>query len=186
MKNIEIENKQIQISTDLTQLSLKKFEKAINIFQKSYDMQFEKFIDLIEVMTNLTPDDIEDLHIDDFKKIVDIIENIEFTSFEKKFINQIEIDGITYKSKSDGADYKFSVREIFLMQDILEKNPENYLLDLIAIVFREVDAEGNLIGDLKSESIEKRKEVFKDIKMDVVGPYLSSLSEYFLTNINAK
>jgi hypothetical protein len=186
MKNLEITTKQVEIITDLTQLSLSQFEQAISIFNKEYETSIEKFIDLIDIMTNLTPSEIEDLDINDFKKIIDIIEGIEFTSFEKKFINQIEIDGVIYKSKSDGSDYKFSVKEIFLMQDILQKNPDSYLLDLIAIVFREVDADGNLIGDLKTESIAKRKELFKDIKMDVVGPYLTSLSEYFLMNSNVK
>lgn len=186
MKKLELTNKEVIITTDLTQLSISEFENAVSIFNKEYSTSIERYIDLIEVMTNLSISEIEDLDIFDFKKIIDVIETIKFHDFEKKFINEIQIGGVTYKSKSTDSEYKFSVKEMFIINDVIVKNPENYLLDLISIIFKEVDAEGKIVGNLEPESIAKRKEIFKDIKMDIVGPYLISLSEYFLSNSNVK
>jgi len=172
--------KEIKLVTDINELSINEFEKLINIFSKQYETKIEEYVDIISVISNLDIDEIENLDIDEFKKLVTIANDIQIQNLNAELISEINIDGVTYKTNVKDNTYKFTVKEITLLQVLLVNQPSNYLADLIAIVFREIDSDGNLINDLSPEAIERRKEKLSTLKMKIIGPYFMSLTNFFL------
>lgn len=169
--------KQVEIITSLNDLTISQFEKIVELNEKVYNTSIESYVDLMEVLTNLTKDEIENLDINEFKKIVDIIKDIDYKTFDENFINQIEIDGVIYKTKSNGSEYNFSVKEVVLLRELIDKNPYSFMQEMIAILFKNVDADGNIINDLTPQAIQERKNKIGDIKMQIAGPYLTALSK---------
>lgn len=186
MKTIRLENKTVEVMTSLNEITIDQFESCVSILKKTYDSQIDQYVDLIQALSSLTRDEIEDLDLSEFESLIKAIKIDDLTGFNEQFINELTFDGVTYKSKSDGKRFKFSVKEMFLLQDKIKENEDKYILDLAAIIFREVDAEGNISSDLSKETIAKRKDILKGIKMDVIAPYLLVLSKYFLDKQNGK
>jgi hypothetical protein len=172
--------KQVEIITSLNDLTISQFEKIVKLNEVEYNTSIESYIDLIDVISNLTKDEIEELDINEFKKIVDVVKEIDYKTFDEKFINEIEIDGVKYKTKSNGTEYNFNVKEVVLLRELIAKNPYHFLQEMIAILFKNVDAEGNIINDLSPQAIEERKNKIGDIKMEIAGPYLTALSKSLL------
>jgi hypothetical protein len=174
--------KQVEIITSLNDLTISQFEHLVELNNKEYNTNIESYIDLIAILSNLSIDEIESLDIDEFKKIVDVIKDIDYKTFDDKFINQIEIDGVLYKTKSNGTEYNFSVKEVVLLRELIEKDANHFLQEMIAILFKNVDADGNIISDLTPQAIQERKNKIGDIKMDIAGPYLTALSKSLIKN----
>ncbi len=179
MEIIKINEKEIEVLTSLGELSITQFIGASSIINDESLDNVSKYIKILELTTPLTVDEIEELDIEIFKVLSNLLNLTEIT-IESTFINEIEIDGNIYKTKSDGTSYKFSVKEMLLLQELVKKNnaKESYILDLVGIIFRESDADGNIIGELTKEAINNRKEVLKSIKMIIILPYLNLLSKY--------
>lgn len=174
--------KQVEIITSLNDLTISQFEHLVELNNKEYNTNIESYIDLIAILSNLSIDEIESLDIDEFKKIVDVIKDIDYKTFDNKFINQIEIDGVLYKTKSNGTEYNFSVKEVVLLRELIAKDANHFLQEMIAILFKNVDADGNIISDLTPQAIQERKNKIGDIKMDIAGPYLTALSKSLIKN----
>jgi hypothetical protein len=173
--------KQVEIITSLNELTISQFERIIELNGKQYNTNIESYVDLIEVLTNLSKDEIEVLDINEFKKIVDVIKNIDYKNFDDKFINQIEIDGVKYKTKSNGSEYNFSVKEVIILRELIAKDSNHFLQEMIAVLFKNIDSEGNIINDLSPEAIQERKNKIGDIKMEIAGPYLTALSKSLIS-----
>lgn len=174
--------KQVEIINSLNDLTISQFEHLVQLNNKEYNTNIESYIDLIAILSNLSIDEIESLDIDEFKKIVDVVKNIDYKTFDDKFINEIEIDGVLYKTKSNGTEYNFSVKEVVLLRELIEKDANHFLQEMIAILFKNVDADGNIISDLTPQAIQERKNRIGDIKMDIAGPYLTALSKSLIKN----
>ena len=184
MKTIKLENRTVEVSTSLNEIGIDQFEKCVNILKTTYESSIDQYVDLIQALSTLTRDEIEDLDLSEFESLIKAIKIDDMTGFADKYINEIEVNGVKYRTKSNGETFKFSVKEMFLLQDKIKQNEEKYISDLCAIIFREVDADGNISNDLSNEAINKRKEALKDIKMNIIAPYLIVLSKYFLDKQN--
>jgi len=184
MKTIKLNNKSIEVKTSLDEINITEFEACINIFKATYDSPMDQYVEILQVLSNFTRDEIEELELELFETIIRDIQISDFTEIGKIFINEFELDGQVYKTKSDGLSYKFTVKEMFLLQEIIKESPEHYILDVAGIIFREVDSEGNISNDLSKATIAKRKEKFAHLKMNIIGPYIMTLSNFFI-NRNA-
>jgi hypothetical protein len=179
-KTNTMKTKTIEITSSMDDLTISQFEKLIEIDNKNYDNSIDANIDLLSVISNFTKEEIEEMDINEFKKVINIVEKIDYKNFSKKFINEFEVDGVKFKTKATKKEFNFSVKEVMLLKNLVINKESNYLSELIAILFRNVDDNGELINDLSTEAIQERKEKIGDIKMKIVGPYLVALTEFFL------
>lgn len=180
MKNVIVNGKEVQVKTSLDEINITQFEQALIIFKKDYSDSIEQYIDIIQLLSPLTKEEIEDLDLIEFENLVKAIEINTFNMEPTSFINEIVIDGETFKSKSDGLTYKVNVKEIFLLQELIKANPESYVLDLASIIFLEVDAYGNPIKNYTPEAIAIRKNKLSKIDMGVMSAYVVIISKYFI------
>lgn len=170
--------KKVNVVSDINELSITDFERLVYIFNKTYESKIEQYVDIIEVISSLNKDEIENMDINEFKKLIEISEKIKTQDLTKTKRNKLIVDGITYKTNYTNGEYKFTVKEITLIQKAIANNPNQYLAEFIAIVFKNVDENGNTINDLSSEAIANRKEKLKNIKMKLIGPYFNSLTKF--------
>ena len=178
MKTIQLKNTSVDVITSMSELSVSDLEKCIKNFNAKEKDNIERYIDLLTILTPMSTEEVEDLDIDDFKILAELIDVSDFDIKSKVFINKIEVDGIKYMTKSDGTSYSFNVKEVFSIQKYLKN--EEYILYFAAIIFRPVDENGKISNDFSNEEIMSRKELFKNINVDVVLPYLMSLSKFII------
>jgi hypothetical protein len=178
MKTVKINEKKIKVPTSITQISLHKLEACVKIYNTDLK-KIDKYIKLLSVLLEITEDEVSDLDIDKFQELIGIVNTEKFWEKGDELVTEIEIDGVTFKTKSDGKTYNFSVKEVLLIQELVGKE-EGFLLEIIAIIFRNIDENGKIINDLSDKAIQERKKYLKNINVDIVVPYILSLN-----NLNA-
>ena len=103
MKTIRLENKTVEVMTSLNEITIDQFESCVSILKKTYDSQIDQYVDLIQALSSLTRDEIEDLDLSEFESLIKAIKIDDLTGFNEQFITELTFDGVTYKSKSDGV-----------------------------------------------------------------------------------
>jgi hypothetical protein len=178
MKTFKINEKKIEVPTSITQISLDKLEACVKIYNTDLK-KIDKYIKLLSVLLEITEDEVSDLDIDKFQELIGMVNTDTFWKKGNKLVTEIEIDGVKFKTKSDGKTYNFSVKEVLLIQELVGKE-QGFLLEIIAIIFRNVDENGKIINDLSDKAIKDRKKYLKNINVDIIVPYILSLN-----NLNA-
>jgi len=70
MKTVILGTKDVQIKTSLDEVTIKNFEDLLTVStSENYEDEIERRIDLIQVLTDLSFEDIENLDLEDFKKL---------------------------------------------------------------------------------------------------------------------
>lgn len=185
MKQIKLGEKTVDVKTSLSEINLNDFEKIMEIFKTTYDVGIDKYINIIQILSTLSKDEIEELDLDVFEDLIAEIQDINDFSKEAEdiFINELSIMDVKFKTKSDGTSYKFTVKEMLLLKDKLAINPDAVVIDLAMIIFKPVSIDNE--GYLDITESKKREYFGTEIMMNVMIPYLMSLSNYF-QNKNVK
>lgn len=165
------------IPKSVEELSSEQFEKLIKVYNKNYDSKVDMLVDFISIMLNITIDEVEDMNIEDIMLIRDEI-NIEklFDMGELIMVNQVEVDGITYKSRAIDGKYDFKLKEMRLLETYIRNN-DSFIDYMMAIVFKNVDENGEIIDDNSEESINNRNKTLKGLNIKISAPYLILLSK---------
>jgi len=178
-KTLHVGDKQVFIPTSHTQIKLEQFERVIKIFSTEYDFPLQKNIDLAVTLTNLSEDEVEDLEFDDFKTIIQQINEIDVLSFGDVIEPTITIDGVEYGTKITEGEYKFTIKETLLLQNLFTKKEDGYLSEVCAIIYHPI-VDGKIAFDYSEIAINKRKDIFKDLTINIVGPFLTKLTEFLI------
>jgi hypothetical protein len=179
MKQFIVNNKEINIKTELSEITVGEYSSLLEIFNKEYDSKIDLYTNIISTLSNATIDDIEELPLEEFVSIIPEVQVQALEQGNSDYVNKIIINDITYKTSLEGNEYKFNVKQMKTLESVIKTEGYNYISDLAAIVFREVLPNGSL-GDLSTQSINIRKEIFKNnMTMDIITPYIISLSNNF-------
>jgi hypothetical protein len=178
MKTIKLTDSTIDIVESQSEINLTQFEKLIELYAKEFDSNIEQSIELLKVVSQLTQDEIESLFISDLNLIMNEVNSINFLDFASAETDTIEINGEIFKSKNQASNYKFSVKETMLFQNIFIKKEEGYICEILAIIFHPV-IDGEIKYDYSIEGIKTRKDKFKTISIDIVGPFINALNSFF-------
>ena len=176
--------KHLTVPTAAHELSATQFTQLIKIYGSSYDSKIDRVVAFVSVLLGQSTDYVEEMELDDLNAIVEIISvDSLFDVGDCAFVSEITVDGTTYRSSAKDNNYSFKVKELILLESKVKAN-ENFLDDLAAIIFREVDADGNPSKDLSEEVIEARKQVFAGrVSITVMMPYLLKLNEKLSTKL---
>ena len=182
MKKIKYKESELEIKTLGSELSVSEFEILGKILVNKYDTKIDRYLDIINIFTSLPKEEVELFEINQFNELVSLIDINHFIDNTEE-VNEIIINDVTYRTKFKSHEYKFNVKEFKLITQAI--NNKTYLPTLAAIVFREVDSNGQLSNDISNEAIYKRLVALKDTSITVIAPYIIKLSKYFL-NANSK
>jgi len=184
MKTVNLGTKDVQIKTSLDEVTIKNFEDLLTVStSENYEDEIERRIDLIHMLTNLSIDDIENLDLEDFKKINSdvFMLGLEDGSTKKDIF---EFEGKVYKTRNPIETFKLNIREIMLLKNQVKKGTVSYLSKLAAIIYSEVLEDGTLNKDGSPEVIDKKADIFGDnMTMNYISEYLLSISKYLNVNI---
>jgi hypothetical protein len=170
------------IEKNYKEIKIEKFEKILNTFLKKYDNELERYIDIASIITNLSIDEIESLDLEELKDIIKDYNSIDvFAWNEDEVIQDFMVDGEKYGRKNTKT---FSVKETILFQKLFADKKDGFLIEMVSILFHPI-VDGEVKLDYSKESIDSRKEKFKDLNMDIVAPYINKLVS-FLQNKNVK
>lgn len=168
----------INVPESIDELNIDQFQSIVKIYTKEYKSKIDKLVDFIAVLTNNSVDFIENLDIEVFTKIKNTI-NLDnlFDLGDLNFTNELIIDDIIYKTGSVDNNYTFKVKEIILLESVINKN--NVFIDyLIAVIFKNVDENGNIIYDYSENAIKNRKNKLKNkVNIKIIAPFLLLLSK---------
>lgn len=155
------------MTTKIKDITIDNYEKYLLLLSDETKDGLEKKIYAISLFSKLSIDDICEMDIKDFKKLTKKLESINF--FAKKINPEITIDGITYKSSSTKNEVKLTVKESFMIKQILENGVFPSPSHLMAILYRPIDN----LNDFSEDGINQRKLIFKDVSVEYILPYLS-------------
>lgn len=176
-------DKQVIIPTSHTQIKLNSFEKLIHLYSnEASDVEtvLQKNIELLVTLSNLTEAEVEELDYADFKSLIQLCNNIDVLSYGDNIIEEFEIDGIKYASRVSEGEYKFSVKETLLLQNIFTKKETGYLAEIAAVIYHPI-IDGQITFDYSVQSIAQRKAIFNDLTIDVIGPFINKLTEFLIS-----
>jgi len=182
--NLTIDEKVITIPSSHKEIKLIQFENLVNIFKKDYQLELLKNIDLVATITNLSVDEVEQLDLDTFNEIIDRINSIDIMDFGKNYMPEINVNGELFGTKAADDDYKFTVKETLSLQALLVDEREGYISEICAIIYHPI-VDGVIKKDYSEKAINERKEKFKDLTIDIVGPYLTKLNQFLDKKKNA-
>jgi hypothetical protein len=169
------ENGIISSIEEITISQMRKCEELLSGDKENIDNNIE----VLSILTKLSIDEIEDLPMLELNDIIELISKQEFSMDGISFKNRICIDGIVYGNKSPFLDeINFTVKEIFTLKEYYKCNKINSMSDVAAILFREMDSNGNISRDMSSEAIERRTEIFQDMTIDVILPFISNIKKH--------
>lgn len=155
------------MTTKIKDITIDNYEKYLLLLSDETKDGLEKKIYAISLFSKLSIDDICEMDIKDFKKLTKKLELINF--YSKKIKPEITIDGVTYKSLSTSNEVKLNVKESFMIKETLENGVFPSPSHLMAILYRPIDN----LDDYSIEGINQRKELFKNVSVEYILPYLT-------------
>lgn len=171
-----VEEKGIKIATTASEITIKQLTECESIINDETTSELDRYIRIIQVISNLTIEVIEDYTLDEVRELVELVINLDLTIEEADFKNEIIIDGITYRNKSVGFDnIKLSFKEMMTIKEYYATNNTIKLNELAAIIFRKVGDDGVISRDLRPEIIKTRSKIFENMTIDYILPYVNSI-----------
>jgi hypothetical protein len=165
------------VITSIEEITIREMKRCEELLSGDTD-NINNNVEVLSLLTNLSIEEIEDLQMSELNEIIELIAKQEFTSEGISFKNRFEIDGITYMNKSTEGNINFTVKEIFTLKEHYKCNKINSMSDVAAILFREMDTDGNISRDLSYEAVDKRKELFIDMTIDIILPYITEIKNH--------
>lgn len=183
MKRIKLSRNNVEIRTNVDEVTIGSLLKCNEILTREGD-ELDNYIYIIEELSNLSLMEIEDLP---FKELSTLLSEMDLSDFDLdkiniddiEFKNQIILDNHIYKSSSESSDdIRISVKEVFAIRRIYTENGEITLCEIAAVLFRELDNDGNLTRDLSEEAINKRCETHTEMTLNVILPYINDIKNH--------
>lgn len=166
-----------EVITSIEEITINQVKRCEELLSGDTD-DIDNNIEVLSILTNLSIEEIEDLPMLELNEIIELISKQEFSTEGISFKNRFEVDGIIYGNKSTEGNINFTVKEIFTLKEYYKCNKINSMSDVAAILFREIDTDGNISRDLSYEAIEKRTELFGDMTIDIILPYITEIKNH--------
>ena len=162
----------------MSEITIDQYERYLDVYFDKNLSELDKRVKSLSIFYDATEEEIEELSINDFKAYMVKLSLINF--WVKKPKNTITLNGITYKSKTNGKQISLNVKETYKIKEYLDSNTKLEPSLIAAIVFRELNKDNTISNDLSPEKIKERREIFKTMPLEYIIPYL--IFQYETTN----
>lgn len=169
---IEHKNKEYQLKTKLSELTLGEFEIISNIFSTP-ESNVDKWIDIIHYLTEIPKEDIEKW---DSVKFETMIKSMFKSDVTLDNLTEVTIGNKTYKV-SDNV----TARDLSVIEKIFASNEKHAISMIIASAFKDEEI-GMLNYDIKT--IRERSQLFRDLPCEGLINYLYSHVNSFMNYLN--
>ena len=116
-----------------------------------------------------------DVDFETFKKYVQ-----EFNQkTDASIIKEVEIDGYNYKAYDE--EFKLSVKDMKVIEKIINSKHKGYLSELVAVLFKRTDL--SKVEHYDKAHIKHKAKLFKEQKAELAVPYLVHIGQKFSKQI---
>ena len=165
-----------EIPNKMDELTIEQFEKISQILNNQEFDNIEKYVEMFKYL-GVEEKLWDDYPFSDFIKLVQDFNLDSYTPQEP--VTSIELEGYTYT-----AEMRLSVKETKLIEKIVNGKPNNYISDILAIMFKRTDL-GNT-EHFTDAHLKLKSKLFRTQKADLCVPYIvfvtEKIAEYAKTN----
>jgi len=159
-----------EIPSKMDELTLEQFQKISAIHNNEEYDTLEKHCKVFEYL-GITEEEMDV----DFDLFLANVKEFNNNNYDKKdAIEEIEIDGYTYK-----AEMKLSVKDSRIVEKIVKKDNKEYISDIMALMFKRTDLSNTEHYD--PAHLKHKAKLFSKLKADISIPYLTFVT-YKITN----
>lgn len=153
------------------EITIGEYDEYLSIVFNGEYSDIERDTRIIALLSNSTIEEVCALPQSEFNKLQKDLKKLRLKEIYNK--TSVTIDDITYKSKSTKYVVKLNVREAYLMNELFEGKPFPTPSVIMGVLFRPEDE----MKDYSIKKIMNRSEIFKQLTVDYVLPYLSFNNE---------
>tara|TARA_R110000787_G_scaffold165199_4_gene278287 strand:- start:332 stop:874 length:543 start_codon:yes stop_codon:yes gene_type:complete len=176
MEQIKSKNKITKIITNANELTIGTLNRCEEILKDPLLSELNRNIRIVQELSNLTVEEIEDLPMAVLIQTVNIIGSSNYNLDDSEFRNEFIVDGVTFRNRAESKeDISFSVKEIFTLRELFQKSKHKNMVTIASVIFREVDIDGNISRDLTTEAITKRNVFLEKMTLDIISPYIAEI-----------
>lgn len=179
MININIQDEQYSIKNKLNEMTIGEYEKVTEILNNEKLDYIDKWIEVL-ILLGLSEDVIDTFGISEFTQI---IKGFQLAGDVEKEIQQtITLNDKPFNSFTEN-DFKITVKEMAMIENVIKKKPTRYLGDVLAILYKSPDADRTINYD-KSHIKFKAELIRKEVTADVVVPILNKIGQIIIKDFN--
>ena len=156
MVEVEINGGLFNIRNKKNDITINQMVKCEDILSDDNVNELDKYINIIQQLSDLSIEEIEDLPIPKLKEVIGIINFEDINDVDLDFTNNFTIDGVKYVNNNDN---KISVGEI------------------AGVIFRE-EVGGVISRDFSVYKIKERAVIFGDLTLDIILPYVLNIKKH--------
>ena len=173
MRTYIINGKEGVLKTKPSEITLKEFQAIASKPNEGY----EYYLDAFEIL-GFSKEFADEISAEDlFGMIKDFTE--DFGDIERgEFQREIEVDGFLYHSYEEGEKFVLSARTLAKIE---KKFDSEWLAYAMALIFHRGDLSEK---DETDAHIKYKAQLFGSLTLDIVLPYIYSISETYVENIS--
>jgi len=156
-----------EIPNKMDELTIEQFERISQILNNQDFDNIEKYVEMFKYL-GIEEKMWDDYPFSDFIKLVQDFNLDSYTPQEP--VTSIELEGYTYT-----AEMRLSVKETKLIEKIVNGKPNNYISDILAIMFKRTDL-GNT-EHFTDAHLKLKSKLFRAQKADLCVPYIVFVTE---------
>ena len=167
-----------EIKNEANELLVGQFEKLSEILNDETNDRVESYIKVFTEL-GIPGEVIDSMDYDDFIKIIrqlnlsDVLEN--------EYKQEIKIGDYTYTSY-EGDTFKLKVKDMSLIETCVKSNPNRYIGELLAVLFKRTDL--SKVEHYDKEHLKHKAKLFRsNVTADVAIPFIVYFSDKLIKNI---
>jgi len=156
-----------EIPNKMDELSIEQFEKISQILNNQDFDNVEKYVEMFKFLG------IEEKMWDDypFSEFIQLVQKFNLDSYTpQEPVASIELEGYTYT-----AEMRLSVKETKLIEKIVNGKPNNYISDILAIMFKRSDLSNT--EHFADAHLKLKAKLFRTQKAELCVPYIVFVTE---------
>jgi hypothetical protein len=165
-----------EIPNKMDELTIEQFEKISQILNNKELDNIEKYMEMFKFLG------IEEKMWDDypFSQFIELVREFNMDAYTPNEAQlEIELDGYQYK-----AELRLSVKETKLIEKIIGHKPNNYISDILAVMFKRTDLSN--VEHFDDAHLKHKAKLFRTQKAEFCVPFIvfvtEKISEYAKAN----
>jgi len=179
MITLQFKTETYSLKNELNELTIGDFEKISSILNDTDKNYIDKWSEVF-IYLGVPEYVIDNFEAETFIQIVKQFNLMDTKMSNKKIEKLINVDGIDYIAFDDD-EFKMTVKQLVLIEDFIKKNPNRYLGEVLAVIYKGVNIDDNMHFD--KAHIKHKAETFrKFVNANVAIPVLGFLSKKIIND----
>ena len=165
-----------EIKNNVSEFTVEEFEKISAILNDEDLDKFERWADMF-IYLGVPVEDVNDM---EFKEFVEHVKTFNDTKVdtESKMVQEIEVEGYTYRSYED--EFKLKVKDLKLIEKAIKKNANDYFPYLLAVIYKRTDLTNT--EHYTEAHLKHKAKLFKNLNASIAVPFIIHVAQMLNTN----